>query len=231
VYYLYIKTHNVTGLNYLGQTQQDPFTYKGSGLYWKRHYKEHGYDVTTKVILETESYNTLVQEGTRISKKFNIVDSKEWANLTDETGNGINSAFSSKLQKQRVKDGTIPQLFTSESATAYNLSRVKNGTHPFVGGKYTKEYNKRALADGTHPFLNKENRDYNRRKVSESRKRQAADGTHNFIGKIPVVDVHGRTHIISKQEYYDQKDKYLKQEDYPFVSTSSKEAKRRRLKK
>ena len=43
-------------------------------------------------------------------------------------------------------------MFTSEKSTAYNLSRVKDGTHPFLGGKYVKETNKKMLADGTHPF-------------------------------------------------------------------------------
>jgi len=31
--YLYKKTHNVTGLQYLGKTTRNPFTYKGSGVY------------------------------------------------------------------------------------------------------------------------------------------------------------------------------------------------------
>jgi len=34
--YLYKKTHNETGLQYLGKTIRDPHKYPGSGLYWKR---------------------------------------------------------------------------------------------------------------------------------------------------------------------------------------------------
>jgi len=51
IYYLYVKTHNVTGLNYLGYTTaKDPHNYKGSGTYWKRHIKKYGYDFTTSIL-------------------------------------------------------------------------------------------------------------------------------------------------------------------------------------
>ena len=231
MYHLYIKTHNVTGLKYLGQTQQDPYVYKGSGVYWKRHLKKHGNDVTTEVVLQTESYNELVNKGLELSKQYDVMDSKNWANLTEESGNGIGSKFSSRLQRKRIKEGTIPQLFTSESATAYNLGRVANGTHPFIGGKYTKELNKKMLDDGTHPFLDKEKMKYNRKRCSEIQKLKSATGKHNFKGKIPVVDKHGNTLIISKQEYDLQKNTYAKQEDYPFVFTRSNEANKRREEK
>jgi len=50
IYYLYIKTHNITGLKYLGYTKRkDPYKYKGSGDYWTKHINKHGYDVTTEI--------------------------------------------------------------------------------------------------------------------------------------------------------------------------------------
>jgi len=52
--FLYKKTHNKTGLKYLGKTQQDPYKYKGSGTYWTRHLAIHGNDVSTEILLETE---------------------------------------------------------------------------------------------------------------------------------------------------------------------------------
>ncbi len=46
--YLYIKTHNKTGMKYFGKTvSEDPEKYSGSGVYWKRHIEKHGNDVTT----------------------------------------------------------------------------------------------------------------------------------------------------------------------------------------
>ena len=48
---LYVKTHRVTGLKYFGKTvKPDPYRYRGSGTYWLRHLRKHGYDVETKIV-------------------------------------------------------------------------------------------------------------------------------------------------------------------------------------
>ena len=39
IIYLYLKQHNITGLKYFGKTEQNPYKYKGSGIYWLRHLK------------------------------------------------------------------------------------------------------------------------------------------------------------------------------------------------
>jgi hypothetical protein len=39
--YLYVKTHNNTGMKYLGKTTKpDPHKYPGSGKRWTRHLKK-----------------------------------------------------------------------------------------------------------------------------------------------------------------------------------------------
>lgn len=86
--FLYVKTHNKTGLKYLGKTIQDPNKYKGSGLYWTRHIKEHGYDVTTEVIFSTDCPKEFSEYASSYSKKHNIVESDSWANFREETGHG-----------------------------------------------------------------------------------------------------------------------------------------------
>lgn len=86
--YLYVKTHNKTGLKYLGKTTRNPLTYHGSGLYWKRHLKQHGYDITTEILYETEDKEIFKKIASEYSKKFNIVESKDWANIREETGDG-----------------------------------------------------------------------------------------------------------------------------------------------
>ena len=63
IYSLYKKTHNITGLSYLGFTKQDPFAYKGSGTYWQSHIKKHGYDVTTKILFQTTSKDEIKEKG------------------------------------------------------------------------------------------------------------------------------------------------------------------------
>jgi hypothetical protein len=49
--YLYIKTHNITGLKYFGKTtKKDPYSYIGSGEYWLSHLKIHGKNISTEII-------------------------------------------------------------------------------------------------------------------------------------------------------------------------------------
>jgi hypothetical protein len=84
--YLYAKQHNITGLRYFGKTKKDPLTYKGSGTYWLRHLKMHGNNVTTTWYHAYEDKSTLKEEAIFFSRVYDIVDSKDWANLTIETG-------------------------------------------------------------------------------------------------------------------------------------------------
>jgi len=89
IIYLYVKTHNKTGLKYLGKTTStDPHRYPGSGLYWTRHLKEHGYNYTTEIIKECQTKEELKEWGLYYSRLWNIVDSNEWANLKLENGDG-----------------------------------------------------------------------------------------------------------------------------------------------
>jgi len=86
MYYLYLKTHNVSGLKYLGITRRNPSTYRGSGVRWNAHLKKHGDDVSTKVLLETDCKELLAERGLELSIEWNIVESNEFANLVYESG-------------------------------------------------------------------------------------------------------------------------------------------------
>ena len=86
--YLYVKTHNVTGLKYLGQTKRDPNLYLGSGKYWRCHLDKHGNDVTTEILKECETKSEIKHWGEHYSTKWDIVKSANWANLTEENGAG-----------------------------------------------------------------------------------------------------------------------------------------------
>lgn len=63
MYYLYVKTHNKTGLKYLGYTKNDPNEYKGSGKHWIRHIKTHGDDISTELLLETDNKEEIKETG------------------------------------------------------------------------------------------------------------------------------------------------------------------------
>lgn len=90
MYHLYVKTHNKTGLKYLGQTTRDPFKYPGSGKRWVNHLMAHGNDVSTEILFETNCKEELKKKGIYYSNLWNVTKSDEWANLTIEEGTGGN---------------------------------------------------------------------------------------------------------------------------------------------
>ena len=63
IYYLYVKTHNITGLKYLGFTSANPYTYRGTGDYWKAHINKHEYDVTTEILKECSTKDEIKHWG------------------------------------------------------------------------------------------------------------------------------------------------------------------------
>lgn len=109
--YLYVKEHNQTKLKYFGKTtQEDPFKYKGSGKYWKRHLKIHGNDVSTKIIGYYTDANECNNKALNFSKDNNIINNKEWANFREEDGfSGGNSTSGTKW----ITNGKIEKLITS----------------------------------------------------------------------------------------------------------------------
>lgn len=87
--YLYIKIHNTTGLKYLGKTSRaDPFSYLGSGVYWRRHLQKYGNDFSTIILKECSSNEEVKKWGTFYSNLWDIKNSPEWANLVTEEGAG-----------------------------------------------------------------------------------------------------------------------------------------------
>jgi hypothetical protein len=104
-FYLYKFTHNKTNLKYLGFTERDDIGakngYFGSGKDWIKHLNEHGYDISTEILLVTYDPITLKEMGIYYSKLWDIVKSKEWANLRPEQGYGGDTVS----DKQWVTDG------------------------------------------------------------------------------------------------------------------------------
>jgi hypothetical protein len=94
IIYLYIKTHNTTGLKYLGKTIKNPQVYKGSGTYWIPHIKKHGYNVTTEILKECSTIEELKYWSLYYSELWDIVGARDisgkkiWANLKPEEGDG-----------------------------------------------------------------------------------------------------------------------------------------------
>ena len=103
---LYVKTHKVTGLKYLGKTEQDPYKYLGSGKRWKRELNKYGKEIYTEILFQSESIDEIREKGLYYSKLWNIVESVEWANFIEENGSGGDtSAFRDYEEMSRKTKG------------------------------------------------------------------------------------------------------------------------------
>lgn len=129
--YLYKKTHRKTGLKYLGKTSaRNPHTYPGSGVYWRNHLDKHGYDYDTEILKECQNNQEVAEWGQYYSKLWNVVESDEWANLTEESGAGGNNGVvwteemrraNSERHKGQLslnKGKTYEELYGPEKAAA-----------------------------------------------------------------------------------------------------------------
>lgn len=107
IYYLMIKTHNISGLKYLCQTRRkNPCKYLGSGTVWKKHLEQHGRSIRTEILLETSDKKLITSTGRYYSALYNITTAmddfgnKIWANVIPETGGG--PGWTSEQAKQRI---------------------------------------------------------------------------------------------------------------------------------
>jgi hypothetical protein len=85
---LLVLEHKVTGMKYFCKTTQFHclLSYKGSGVYWKKHLKKHGKDVSVGVLGIYYEEDRCRNAALEFSKANNIVESSEWANLIHENG-------------------------------------------------------------------------------------------------------------------------------------------------
>ncbi len=194
MFYLYIKTHNKTGLKYLGKTNRDDYhVYPGSGVRWKRHLAKHGYDYATTILLVTDNKEELRETGLFFSKLFNVVKSKEWANFQDEKGDGVSSEFATEENHRRINAGThqfCNPLHNQRTNAKRQATMKKNGSHNFRGG----EMQKKRVEAGTHHLLSGEIQRTAQRKL-------AAAGLHHLQNYVRVVDAHGTIKRVLRQEY------------------------------
>jgi hypothetical protein len=156
--YLYIKTHNQTGLKYLGKTTQDPYKYKGSGRRWTAHLTKYGNDVNTEIIGKFNTNEELKKVSIPLSEQLRIVDSDKWANLRLESGDGGDtSKYIDYSKLNRGKGQTYEQRYGIEKANelkklrSKKLSETRKGrTYEEIHGEeYAKELRKKRSQDRT----------------------------------------------------------------------------------
>lgn len=182
---LYLKTHNKTGLKYLGKTTKDPFKYQGSGLYWTRHLKVHGNDVTTEILYESLDLDEIKRIGLEYSQKWSIVESKKFANLIPEYGTGGDTSMCFTEDVIRRMSEKSKSAWTSKRKKEWSdyktgcvLSELhkKNISHSLQGRHVTDETRQKISIANKGKVRSEETR----RKISES-KRHISQETRNLI--------------------------------------------------
>jgi len=147
--YLYKKTHKDTGLKYLGKTiATDPYVYPGSGTYWTRHLEKHGNNVETEILRECVTEEELKFWGQHYSKLWNVVESKEWANLIEEAGPGGFWSNESREKLSRTNKESLAKLTPEQKSQrmknsccapeSYTPQRIENMRKGMIGKKKTK---------------------------------------------------------------------------------------------
>jgi len=149
---LYILEHKL-GLKYFGKTtryftEQDIFTYGGSGTYWKKYLNKHGKDFTVK-ILGKFSFEEVEDIALKFSKENDIVNSKEWANLIYENG----------LDGGNGSSGRKPGFSVSEETK-------KKMSESHKGKKLSKEHIEKIIHSNKTRIVS----DDTKKKISESKK-------------------------------------------------------------
>jgi len=130
IYSLYVKTHNKTGLKYLGQTKvMDPHKYKGSGVDWTTHLKEYGSDYTTEIIYTSQYKDEVNDKGLFYSKLWNVVNgmddfgNKIWANRIPEKGAGGGSGPHTPETVAKILETKLKKYGTLKSNTPESIKQ------------------------------------------------------------------------------------------------------------
>lgn len=164
-------------------------------------------------------------------------------------GPETNAKYAKENARKRVESGVA-----SEAARKSNKKRIEAGTHHWQD----RDFRERMIKEGKiHTFNGevacvdangvrrqipkdlyysqegpKENWEFVQFNTKEGFRRRGIDESTRSKnnaekGFVPVVDKSGQTSRITKEEYYNSSN--LKEEDRPFVHTSSKEGKRRKM--
>jgi hypothetical protein len=133
--YLYVKTHNITGLKYFGKTTTNRKRYRGSGTYWLRHLKKHGYDISTEIIGYFINQEECTNFAINFSIENDIVNSRLWANERLENGLDGGDTTSQKDEtsiKEIVKKRkqTISKKTPEEKSSIQQ--KIKDGVKKYI---------------------------------------------------------------------------------------------------
>lgn len=150
MYTLYVKTHEITGLKYLGYTSYDPLRYSGSGKDWKIHLKKHGKLINTEILLQSEQWNDIVYWGRYYSDLWQVTSAQDdfgnriWANRIPETGGG----GWTYVNLNKLGDRTGAKLSDDQK------KNVANGRKSVVTDADRKKYSERVSGEKNPNYKN-----------------------------------------------------------------------------
>ena len=225
--YLYVKTHNRTGLKYFGKTtRKDPFKYKGSGIRWRNHLAKHGNDVNTDIIASFEDHECAKEFAIKFSLDNNIVESSEWANLKiEELEGGWSHITNSIRRSNHEKIKGLRRTEEQRKRISDNHYDVSGANNPMYGKTHSEESIRKmqipkseehkqnlrlsALkrsAEGKLYCQSEDGRNRSRKQMLE----YSANGNHPFNGTISVFNIETkRGERVSKDEYQNNREKYV----------------------
>lgn len=149
---LLVMQHNITGLKYFCKTTvlNRVHRYKGSGIVWLKHLREHGFDVKVGMLGFYVEEKRCLDEAKKFSQENNIVVSNEWANSVVETGkNGCsmvgerNPFYGKKHTPEAIESARLKKLGCSVNKGAYRSpehrakisAALKGKSNPIVNAK------------------------------------------------------------------------------------------------
>jgi hypothetical protein len=209
--YLYVKTHNKTGLKYFGKTTRKDFEkYLGSGKYWRRHLQVHGKDFATELIASFDSEQECCEFAIKFSIDNDIVSSEEWANLKEENGlDGSPKGIKlSESHKHKISESLIGRSSPKSLQTKEKMS---------IAAKVRVQ---KIIEMGMNPFQGEHGSEL----AKNRNKRLIENGSHNFQKSTLVVDKSGNRKNISTDLFWSQTGT---KEDWEYVHITSKEGKLR----
>ena len=136
---LLVMEHNVTGMKYFCKTTllDRVSRYKGSGIAWRKHLKEHGMDVKMGLLGFYVEEERCREAAKKFCQEFDVVKSDQWANLVEETGR--NGAI--------MKGEQNPFYGKTHSPETIDKIRLKNTGNTFNKGAYrSPEYREKMSA-------------------------------------------------------------------------------------
>ena len=133
-HHLMIKKCMITGLKYLCKTSstvKNPYIYQGSGVRWLNHIKKHNSRIITCIIGTYSTKEELIKEGIYYSNLYNVVKDSNWANLTEEKGDGGLIGTGQLGKSWKIKDTSNMKKSKTQTKARLEVYRKSSGKNNY----------------------------------------------------------------------------------------------------